>query len=75
MSPSRSYRLDESRGIVDATWRTTEPPEWIVHEALRTSCTACHVDVLISEDDQTDGLFNMVVIHDDGCPEAKDVGS
>lgn len=65
---SGNYR-PEVFGLVEGSWRTAPPPRDVVDRALAIECPDCNVNVFVEEDPDRDGVFAIVVAHDDTCPE------
>lgn len=69
-----SYRLyRDEPGIVEAYWRTREPPDDVVNAALGKQCPDCNVAVQIAEHPELDGDWELLVAHDQTCPALRDM--
>lgn len=55
-------------GHVEGSWRTAPPPQEVVAQALAVECPDCNVNVFINEDDEEDGVYRLVIAHDETCP-------
>lgn len=58
----------ELYGQVETEWRTRPPCQAYIDRALATECPDCNVNVVLRETPDQDGVFLLIVAHDETCP-------
>lgn len=51
-----------------ASWRTELPPGSLLQGAVDSECPDCTAEIVVFEREDVEGLFDLVVVHDQTCP-------